>query len=252
MHIAMIPKRATKHFKRGCEYKRVEVLCGLLREGDRVLDVGCGIGTYTSNPLSYLPIKITAIDFDQKTVEYSNKRNKRENLEFIVASGEYFYTDVRYDLIVCSHILEHTTEPQRLLFNMGRLLKDGGTLYLGVPNGYGAFEIQNFLPRMISKTKWGKGIINKMMGHAKDTLNADNPHINFFTGTSIRKLLTGTGWDVIEQINDEFLGGIVFDRIFSKLPSLAKWNVGVANKVPAQLADGWIYLCKIRRSAEEN
>ncbi len=240
----LIPQEATRHFKRQCEYERFEVLCGLLKEGDRVLDVGCGIGTYTSTPLSYLPISITAIDSDKGTIEYAKERNTHKNLEFICASGEFFYTDTQYDLIVCSHILEHIPDPIKLLLNMRRLTKDGGYFYVAVPNGYGWFEIQNFLPRMLCKTKWGKELISKMMGNAKDTLNTDSQHIHFFTVGMIERLLEQAGWRVVRQVNDEFLGGIVFDRIFARLPLLAKWNVNVADRLLAQLANGWIFVCK--------
>jgi len=243
--LKMPPQEATQHFKRQCEYKRLEVLCGLLEEGDKVLDVGCGIGTYTSNPLAHLPISIMAVDSDARTVKYASERNVHKNLEFACAYGEYFDTDERYDLIVCSHILEHTLMPITLLSNMKRLLKADGLLYLAVPNGYGVFEVQNLLPRILSMTEYGKRLINRMLGKkAKDTLNTDSLHIHFFTICGIKDLLELVGWSIVKQINDEFLGGIVFDRIFSKLPSLAGWNVNIADRLPAQLTNGWVFVCE--------
>ena len=244
----MISNEATKHFKRQCEYKRLEVLSGLLKKGDSVLDVGCGIGTYTSTPLAYLPVSITAIDSDKKTVDYASERNQHENLEFLCACGEYFDDDEQYDLIVCSHILEHTPVPIVLLGNMKRLLKDDGVLVLAIPNGYGVFELQNCIPRLLLKTAWGKRLITKMLGNkAKDTLNMDSPHIHFFTVDKIKKLLKLSGWQIINQVNDEFLGGIVFDRIFAKLPAMARWNVGIADSLPAQWTNGWIFVCEKKK-----
>jgi 2-polyprenyl-3-methyl-5-hydroxy-6-metoxy-1,4-benzoquinol methylase len=240
----IIPQEATRHFKRQCEFKRLEVLCNLLKEGDKVLDVGCGIGTYTSIPLSYLPVSITAIDSDPRTIVYAKQKNHRSNLEFVYEIGEYLSPKVQYDLIVCSHILEHIEVPWSLLIHMRRLLKDDGLLYVAIPNGFGWFEMQNFLPRMLCKAKWGRKMVSWLMGGAKDTLNADSPHIRFFTVGGIKRLLEQARLRVVAQANDEFLGGIVLDRIMARFPSLARWNVEVADNLPAQLANGWIFICR--------
>lgn len=240
-----VPTEATKHYRRQCEFKRLDVLCNLLKEGDKVLDVGCGVGNYISNPLSWLPIEITAIDFDPATIEYANARNKRKNLEFVVADGETFKSDKMYDLIVCSNILEHMREPRSLLYNMKKLLRERGVLYIGLPNGYGVFEMQNMVPRLLYKTGWGRRLVTRLQnGNIKDTLNIESQHVQFFTVGSARRLLCNSGWQIIKIINEEFLGGIVFDRLFPKLPPLARWNVSVTDSLPAQLANGWIFICK--------
>lgn len=241
----MIPLEATRHCKRQCEYKRFEVFCGLLKEGDRVLDVGCGIGSYSSNPLSWLPIEVTAIDSDAKTIEYARVRNVRKNLEFVVADGETYKSDKQFDLIICSHVIEHMKEPRLLLNNMKTLLKDDGILYLGLPNGFGIFEMQNMVPRLLSKSEWGSGVVSKFInGKVKDTLNVESQHVQFFTVRRVKRLLADCGWQIIRQINDEFMGGIVFDRLLPKFPVLARWNVSVVDYLPAQLASGWIFICK--------
>lgn len=243
MCVGVLPQEAISHFRRVCEYKRLEILCSLVKQGDRILDVGCGIGTYTSIPLSYLPINIMAIDSDKETIEYSKERNDRKNLEYVCSSGEFYYTKAKFDVIVCSHILEHIPDPRRLLLNMGNLLQGNGVLYVAIPNGFGWFEMQNLLPRMMCKTQIGKSLVNRMMGSAKDTLS-DSHHVHFFTVPSIKMLLESTGWRVVSQYNDEFLGGILLDRILARLPLLAKWNGRIADFVPLPLANGWIFVCR--------
>jgi SAM-dependent methyltransferase len=189
-------------------------------------------------------VSITAIDSDPSTIVYANQKPHRSNLEFAYEMGEYFEPKVQYDLIVCSHILEHTEVPWSLLIHTRRLLKDDGLLYVAVPNGFGWFEIQNFLPRMLCKAKLGRKLARRLMGSAKDTLNADSQHIRFFTVGGIKRLLEQARLRVVAQANDEFLGGIVLDRILAKFPSLARWNVEVADRLPAQIANGWIFICE--------
>ncbi len=122
-------------------------------------------------------------------------------------------------------------------------MKDDGILYIAIPNGFGWFELQNLLPRFLCKTSWGLQIVRRMSG-IKDTINIESQHVNFFMMYGAKHLLKRCGWQVVRQVNDEFLGGIVFDRILARLPSLAKWNVEVADKLPSWMADGWIFVCK--------
>lgn len=232
-------------FKRQCERKRFEIIKGLANNGDKVLDVGCGIGTYTSIPLSYLPVNITAIDSDPKTIEYANKRNSRYNITFKVGKGEDYQSNEQFDLIICSHTLEHVRYKTQFIYNMKWLLKDDGVFYLAIPNGFGWFEIQNYIPRLLAKTKLGERLINKLMQKdIKDTINRDSWHVNFFTEKQIKYLLEDCGWKIKRQHSDEFLGGIVLDRILSKFPRLARWNTDIADKLPMWLTNGWIFVCE--------
>jgi 2-polyprenyl-3-methyl-5-hydroxy-6-metoxy-1,4-benzoquinol methylase len=241
----IIITKSINSFKRQCEQKRFEIIKGLVKDGDKILDVGCGVGTYTSIPLSDLPVDITAIDSDSKTIEYANEKNKQKNLTFIVGKGENYKSKEPFDLIICSHILEHVIYKTQFIYNMEQLLKNDGILYLAIPNGFGWFEVQNFIPRMLSKTKLGERFINRLMqGSVKDTINRDSWHVNFFTEKRIKRLLNRCGWKIKEQYSDEFLGGIVLDRILSKFPRLAKWNTDIADKLPIWLTNGWVFVCE--------
>lgn len=136
--------------------RRLLILSSLLKEHDEVLDIGCGVGSYITDTLGYLPIKITAIDYDDNSIEYAKRHNQHKNVEYIVASGESYRTEKQFDVIVCSHVLEHCLYPEVLLKNINRLLKEDGKLFLAIPNGYGCFEFENFVPRQIMKTNIGK------------------------------------------------------------------------------------------------
>lgn len=224
--------------------KRLHVLCGLLKEGDTVLDVGCGVGTYITNLLGYLPVRITAIDYDSESILYAQERNQHQNVEFVVASGETFRTNDRFALIICSHILEHNREALSILRNLKKLLKADGTMYIGIPNGYGDFEVENFLPRMLSRVRWGGWMIDKLRGNAvKDSLN-DSQHIRFFTYGQIRALLEETGLRVVRDINEELFGGVISDRVILRSPLVARWNASIAEKLPAWLVNSWMFICK--------
>ena len=242
--IDLIPKEITQNIAERV-HKRLDVICGLLKEGDKVLDVGCGTGAYISNALGYLPIYITAIDYDSKSIKYAQNRNQHKNLEFVLASDESFETKHKFDLVICNHILAHSPTPLSILKNVREFVKEGGLLCVGIPNGFGCFEIENFIPRMMYKVAWGQELTRKVRGTViKDSLNIDSQHVQFFTIGGITQLLEKTGWEVMEQVNEDVFCGMISDRILSRIPLLDKWNIWIADKLPAQIAAGWIFICK--------
>jgi 2-polyprenyl-3-methyl-5-hydroxy-6-metoxy-1,4-benzoquinol methylase len=173
------------------------------------------------------------------------RKNNHGNVEYYVASGELYDASSRFDLIICSQILEHIHNPLAMLDNLKRLLKDDGVIFIGVPNGFGDFEIENFIPRMLSKNRLGNRLIRKMMGDSvRDSLNTESQHVQFFTFSKLMKLLEKVGLYSIENINEEFIGGVITNRIMARLPMLFDWNMNIANKVPAQFANSWIVICK--------
>lgn len=53
----------------------------------------------------------------------------------VSAGGLGFAPDQRYDFVICSHVLEHVANPLHLLAECARVLKNGGVLYVSVPDG---------------------------------------------------------------------------------------------------------------------
>lgn len=244
MDIKLLPEAALLdkklHIKR-----RLFVLCELLKANDKVLDIGCGIGSYLTDVLGYLPIQLTAIDSDAKSIDYAKSHNKHKNIEYIIAEGELFKAEHNFDVIVCSHVLEHVKSPFGLLCNIYRLLEERGRLYLAIPNGYGCFEVENFIPRIIGKTRIGALLIKKMMSRqVKDSFNYDSPHLNYFTFSKIKRLLSSAGFRIGKHFNEQLLGGVVTDRTLLKIGLVEKFNLSIVDKLPKFMANGWILVCQ--------
>jgi SAM-dependent methyltransferase len=224
--------------------RRLQILSSLLKDHDEVLDIGCGVGSYITDILGYLPVKITAIDYDDKSIEYAKHHNQHKNVEYIVASGESYRSDNQFDIVICSHVLEHSMYPESLLQNIKSLLKLKGLLYLALPNGYGCFEVENFIPRQIMKTYFGKKLINSIMSNVKDTLNHENPHVQFFNLKKLYVLLMDVGFCVEIGFSEQLLGGVITDRTILKLPYMERLNMWLGDKLPIDMSNGWILLCR--------
>ena len=243
-----IPKIVTEKMHKRI-HKRLDVLCEILRVKDRVLEVGCGTGANVVTALKHLAVYVVAIDNDEASLEYAIANNKADNVEYVLSAGEDYYNADKFDVIVCSHIVEHLEKPMMMLDNLKRLLKDDGVLYVGVPNGYGCFEVENYLPRLIYRTRWGMKLINRMMmikrvESDKDTLNTESQHIKFFTIKGITRLLEKSGWVIDEVIKEELFGGVITDRTILRFPKVADWNINIADRLPASMANGWILICR--------
>jgi len=47
----------------------------------------------------------------------------------------------KYDLVVASHVLEHVQSPENLIKGISKIIKKGGTVYTGFPDGYNFTDI---------------------------------------------------------------------------------------------------------------
>ena len=80
-------------------------------------------------------MKYRAVDttWGDQTWDYSNldALGHLENLPF---------ADQVFDLVICTQVLEHVKEPQMVLNELARTLKENGTLILTAPQGWGVHQ----------------------------------------------------------------------------------------------------------------
>ena len=100
--------------------------------GHRLLEVGCGGG----HVLRMFPhCELTGVDVSGEMLAKA-----RRNLDGIPArllKGELDQLDLcqgGFDRIICSEVLEHVVDPERLLAAMSRLLAPGGRVVVTIPN----------------------------------------------------------------------------------------------------------------------
>ena len=105
--------------------------------GKRVLEVGCGIGTFTSLLLKR-ERELVAIDVNRDYLDKVNLQVKSPHLTVMWADIERnkFSQDPGvFDTIICFNVLEHIENDRKALKNMFNLLKTEGKLLLLVPAG---------------------------------------------------------------------------------------------------------------------
>ncbi|WBL42584.1 methyltransferase domain-containing protein [Algoriphagus halophytocola] len=124
------------HFKRiaglgGAQVKQEARFLGSLKEGDRFLDVGCGLGL----GLAYahqLNCKLFATEFDSGALDFVKSHFPVKTFQGDIWDAKY--PDSFFDFIHISHVIEHVLDPKGYIAEMKRILKPGGFLAIGTPN----------------------------------------------------------------------------------------------------------------------
>ncbi len=105
--------------------------------GQRVLDFGCGDGTYLALLLEspHAPRAAVGAELDASVVKMNQERfADRLNLKFVLQSDlERPEHRESFDTIVCMECFEHMSDPDHYLDLLLRLLRPGGNLLLSVP-----------------------------------------------------------------------------------------------------------------------
>jgi SAM-dependent methyltransferase len=108
--------------------------------GKRVLDAGCGEG-YGSALLAEVAELVVGVDRDAAAVEHARARRARQNLRFACVDLEGLDAlPERFDVVCNFQVLEHLTDPSRLLWQFREHLVDGGQLILTTPNRLTSFS----------------------------------------------------------------------------------------------------------------
>lgn len=100
--------------------------------GRTVLEIGCSAGGILE-PFLKAGATVRGYDFNDSYLEYGRGVDKNLDLRHGGIDDIRNIHD-RFDLIIMNHVLEHMHDPKEAIQAAGKLLKDGGILYLSVPS----------------------------------------------------------------------------------------------------------------------
>ena len=104
-----------------------------LQDGDRVIDLGCGMGFYLMAMEKLRRLRLIGLDGETERLQ----RAKMECSTPGLSSGDIHqlpFADGAFDKVLISEVLEHLTDDSAGLRQIYRILKPGGILSISVPH----------------------------------------------------------------------------------------------------------------------
>ena len=179
--------------------QRLAFLRSHVTAGDRLLDLGCGDGSFAASLLG-LAGEVVGADVSGVALERAGRRAPAAAL-VLLRDGEHLpFAAGAFDVVWAGETLEHVADVTGLLAEVRRVLAPGGTLLVTTPN----------LARLRVAAE---AIAGRPL---EDRLDPRGDHLRFFTARTLRAALSGSGFTDVEV------------RVVDGLPLLRRALHGVA------------------------
>lgn len=173
----------------------------LFKEGDHVLEVGSGDGTFLKILSSKIKVHYTGLELNLDAI--FKARNKGINLSNETLEEHIKTSAEKYDVVCSFQVLEHVSRPASMIEDSLKALKKEGRFIIAVPNNEAYFLKHNI--------------------HSSRLLNMPPHHINLFDETSLHNLAKIFNLKIVQTIKEplqdshiDILLYNIFYRIFLK------------------------------------
>jgi SAM-dependent methyltransferase len=177
---------------RAGQERRFQMVCRWASlAGQRVLDVGCGVGMYTAAFLRQTP-HVFGVE-----IEHERALEARERTAGVIQSpGECLpLPDASFDVIFSHEVLEHVDDDRACAAEMVRVTRPGGRIVLFVPNRLYPLETHGFFWH--GRYYFGNvPLINWLPTPLRDRLA---PHVRAYTSGDLRRLFNGLPVRIVHQ-----------------------------------------------------
>jgi len=236
-----------------------------------ILDVGCGTGIMITLPLASIGYRVTGIDIHGESIESARRVNPYANVVFRTCDPTALLSETdRYDVIIASEVLEHMGDPLAFLRTLQALLRPEGILILTTPNGYGWFELEQFLwdhlgvgnlilgwdDRWKRFMQWAKAPIKRAIvwqprptppvtwEDLTSTCNTNSPHVQRFRWSSLKRLVHAAELEVARLGKGSIFCGRITNYLLGNSRLFITFNAWSADLLPRTLAAGWYLVCR--------
>lgn len=158
-------------------------------QGELMLDIGCGDGSFTVLLKEALKAKeVTGIDIAHEAIAALEKKGIR-GCQLNIDEQPFPFGDNHFDVIYCGEVIEHLFNPDHLLREIYRVLKPGSSCIITTPNLAGW---PNRLALMLGYQPFATSVSPEHEGAGKMIMKGDEGqwgHIRVFTTRALKELV---------------------------------------------------------------
>lgn len=180
----------------------------VLPENAKILEVGCGAGTFIRALKSARPAwQCHGTDVSETAL--TGAKSADDGVEYSLCDVAGLpYIDNDFDGVALFDVLEHVEKPGVFLKEISRVLKSGGVLYAFVPCEGDITSLWHLLDKL---------------GLKRDLTKKYAGHINFFSRATLKEILRANNFSVDKICYAEhFLGQILGVAVFKAMNKCAK------------------------------
>ena len=174
------------------------VLTHLLSYGvtdKKILEVGCGNGDFSN----YLSVNhsadITGLDFSTESIRIANSKKekfKATTSKYLVGDAQSLpFADEVFDYVVSCECLEHVPDPQKMIYELYRVVKKKGIVILTTENYSNAYAY--YIPYL------------KLIGKPYNSGSSVQPIEHFFVYWRVKKKFLKAGFSSVKSFSKQYV-----------------------------------------------
>ena len=141
---------------RWLERRRIDLIFKLAAPGpgDAVLEVGCGAGHVLA---AFNGFERTGLDLSPRMLARAARRLGADTTLTCGSAEQLPFDDASFDVVVCTEVLEHTQDPQRVVAELMRVAAPGARVVVSIPNEKNI----DFAKRLLRRTP----VLNRLLAN---------------------------------------------------------------------------------------